>query len=284
MSLSITYPDGPIGAEIRGVDLAKSLTDIVFEKLLGVLRDRGVMVVRGHEISEADQVRFGRRFGTLQKILFSEHLVPGCPELFLVSNIIENGRPIGNTDAGRFWHTDGAYLAKPHMASMLYAIEVPQRNGRALGDTLFAGTAAAYDGLPASTKRRIENLRAVHSIVHRYEAKSASPEEIVNRTRKYPPASHPLAIRHPATGRRCLYVSEGYTSHVEGLPPAESVELLAELCAHVVQPEFQYRHRWEVDDLVVWDNRATLHKATFDYALPERRLMRRATVAGDALG
>jgi taurine dioxygenase len=276
--------EAPIGAEITGIDLSREVADAEFERILGVLHDRGVIVIRDQHLDEAQQVRFARRFGELQKILFSEHLVAGFPELFLISNIVENGKPIGNTDAGRFWHTDGAYLPKPHNYSMLYAIEVPRKEGLAVGDTFFAGMAAAYDALGRETKARIDGKRAVHSIGHRYETKTGAAGDVVKRTREHPPVSHPVAIRHPATGRLCLYVTEGYTSGIEGLSDDEARPLLEELCRHAVRPEFQYRHRWREGDLLIWDNRATQHRATFDYALPQRRLMRRATVAGAALG
>ncbi len=280
--ISIVKAAGPIGAEVRGVDLGQPVDDALFDRLRDLLHERGVVVVRDQNLSEAGQVAFARRFGTLQKILFSEHLVPGYPELFVVSNVVENGRNIGNTDAGRFWHTDGAYLPMPHKISMLYAVEVPYRDGAPLGDTVFTGMAAAYDALPAATRQRVAGLKAVHSLVHRYETKTGSAEEIVERTRKYPPAAHPLVVRHPDTGRPCLYLSEGYTTAIEGLEAAASRALVDELCAHVVQPAFHYRHRWAVGDLLIWDNRQTLHKATFDYAPTERRLMRRATVSGEA--
>ena len=143
--------------------------------------------------------------------------------------------------------------------------------------------AAAYDALSDAMKQRIEGLRAVHDVNFRY-TRSASGADFLRRTSAFAPASHPLAIRHPDTGRRCLYLSEGYTSSIEGLPPDEGEALLESLRGHVLRPEFQYRHVWQEGDLLIWDNRATLHRATFDYALPKRRLMRRATVAGEALG
>jgi len=282
MTLSISFSDRPIGAFVDGVALA-DIDDASFAQIRNLLNERAVVKVRGQHLSQADQVKFARRFGELQRIFIKEAASQEYPELFVVSNIIENGRPIGSTDAGKFWHTDGAYLPKPHSASMLYAIEVPTRDGVAVGDTFFAGMGPAYDALPPETKRRIEGLRAVHSLLYRYGDKTGSAD-MAKRALEFPPASHPLVIAHPATGRKHLYLSEGYTTHIEGLPKDESDALVAELCEHVVRPEFLYRHSWSPGDLVIWDNLATLHRATFDYALPQRRLMRRATVAGDALG
>lgn len=283
MSMIITLAPGPIGASVTEVHLPR-ITDDEFDRLRGLLHDRGVVAVRGQDLSEEEQVGFARRFGQLQKIFIKEALSTRYPELFFVSNVVENGKPLGSMDAGRFWHTDGAYLAKPHNVSMLYAVEVPQQGGKALGDTLFAGMAAAYDALPEAIQRRIEGLRAAHSLYHRYAVAPGKVEPMARRTDEFPPASHPLVICHPVTGRRCLYLSEGYTTHVEGLPRDESEQLLRELCRHVLNPAFQYRHSWAEGDLLIWDNRATLHRATFDYAPEQRRVMRRATVAGEVLG
>ncbi len=283
MGMSISHSPADIGSLVTGVAL-QDVTESEFEQIRDLVHRRGVVAVRGQDLSQAQQVRFARRFGELQKIFIQEALSTEHPELFFVSNVVENGKPLGSMDAGKLWHTDGAYLARPHNVSMLYAQEVPMQDGRPLGDTLFAGMGAAYDALPQATRERIWGLRAVHSLYHRYGVKTANTEEMAQRTKAFPPVSHPLVIRHPVTGRKCLYLSEGYTSHIEGLPPDESQALLQQLCEHVVSPAFQYRHSWAVGDLLIWDNRATLHRATFDYALPQRRVMRRATVAGEALG
>lgn len=282
MNLSITFPDRPIGAFVEGASLA-DLDFHTFEVLRKLVHDRSVVAVRGQELSQSEQVSFARRFGELQRIFIKEATALEYPELFFVSNVTENGRPIGSADAGMYWHTDGAYLPKPHSLSMLYAIEVPMKDGTPLGDTVFAGMAAAFDALPGDVARRIDGLRAVHSLHHRYGTK-AGAADMAKRAQEFPPVSHPLVVRHPATGRKCLYVSEGYTTHIEGLPRNESEELLGMLCTHVTSEPFLYRHAWNPGDLVIWDNVATLHRATFDYEPTQRRMMRRATVSGDSLG
>lgn len=282
MTLSIAHTDRPVGAYVDNVSLA-GLSEESFAKIRQLVHERSVVTIRNQQLSEGNQVKFARRFGELQRIFIKEAASAQYPELFIVSNVLENGRPIGSTDAGKFWHTDGAYLAQPHSVSMLYAIEVPTENGVAVGDTRFAGMGAAYDALPNDTKKRLDGLRAVHSLLHRYGTKTGAAD-MAQRSLEFPPASHPLVIEHPATGRKCLYISEGYTTHIEGIPKDESDALLGALCEHVVRPEFIYRHSWSPGELVIWDNLATLHHATFDYALPQRRLMRRATVAGQALG
>jgi taurine dioxygenase len=280
--MNIQLSDRVIGAIVTGVSL-KDISDREFEMLRDLIHERSVVVIKGQELSEEDQVKFARRFGELQHVFIKDALLTNFPELFCVSNIFENGKPIGSTDAGIFWHTDGACFEKPHALSMLYSVEVPHEGTKPLGDTNFIGMGAAYDALSFEMKQRIGSLRALHSLHHRYEkAKDAS--EVARQGALYPPASHPLMVAHPVTGRRCLYLSEGYTTCVEGLPENESAALLDDLRSHVVRPEFRYSHSWAVGDLLIWDNIATLHKATFDYALPQRRLMRRATVSGASLG
>jgi taurine dioxygenase len=282
MDMTIVRSGRPIGASVSGVSL-NALPEDAFETIRGLVHECGVIAIKDQDLSEPDQIGFARRFGDLQKIFIKEALSTDYPELFFVSNIIEDGKPKGSTDAGRFWHTDGAYLSKPHSVSMLYAIEIPYKDGIALGDTDFAGMGAAFDALPEEMKQRIDGLRAIHDVNYRY-GRTQNAENMLKRTVEFPPVSHPLVIRHPATGRKCLYLSEGYTSAIEGLPEAESAALLKQLCEHAQRPEFQYRHSWSPGDLLIWDNRSTLHHANFDYALPQRRLMRRATVAGESLG
>ena len=282
MGLMIEHGTGAVGASVRGISL-QALAEGEFEQIRRLVHERGVVAIKDQDLSEPEQIGFARRFGELQKIFIKEALSTNYPELFFVSNIVENGKPKGSTDAGRFWHTDGAYLTTPHTVSMLYAIEVPTHDGVALGDTDFIGMGAAYDALPDSTRQNIDALRATHDVNHRY-GRSENAEAMLKRTAQFPPASHPLVIRHPATGRRCLYFSEGYTSSIAGLEEAQGAALLAELCEHVQRPEFRYRHAWSPGDLLIWDNLGTLHRANFDYALPQRRLMRRATVGGASLG
>jgi taurine dioxygenase len=221
----------------------------------------------------------------LQVNVRSEFNKPGYPEIYRVSNVLVDGKPIGSRDAGRYWHSDLCYLARPSRASLLYAIEVPQGDAP-LGDTMFASTAAAYDALPGAVKSRLDGLRAANSYTYMFDRKAQefglrpglSQEELAAR---YPKdAIHPVVRTHPTTGRKCIYVCEGYTHRILDIPEAESQELLETLFAQVTRPEFVYRHHWRVGDLLMWDNCAVQHKVSFDYALPQRRLMERTTVEG----
>ncbi|MEI8101452.1 MAG: TauD/TfdA family dioxygenase [Bacteroidota bacterium] len=283
MTMQYQLNDGPLGADVRGVDISH-LTQDGFNFIRQLLYDRGVIVIKTEGMNEMQQIDFAKRFGELQKIFLEDSLDNRFPELFIVSNILENGKPIGSTDAGRFWHTDGAYLSKPHSISMLYAAEVPVVNGKALGDTSFISMAAAYEALSQEIQKQIESLRGVHSLHFRYATKSGSVVGAEELKKKFPPVSHPLAISHPVTGIRCLYVSEGYTTSIEGKDDIQGQHILDQLLNHITQPTFSFRHSWSVGDLLIWDNWATLHLANFDYALPLRRLMRRATVSGQSLG
>jgi taurine dioxygenase len=209
---------------------------------------------------------------------------PEHPEIYVLSNIIENGKPVGIKDAGNYWHTDLSYTRAPSRGSIMYAIEVPEKDGAPLGDTQFASTAAAYDALSPELKEKLQGLKAIHRFWDRYlrERKAAGSDVMISDERRAgtPDVVHPVVRTHPFTGRKCLYVNEGFTVGIVGMPEDESRALLKELFAHCTKPEFTYRHQWRVGDIVMWDNCATLHRATVDYALPQRRLMQRTTLTG----
>jgi taurine dioxygenase len=205
--------------------------------------------------------------------------LPGYPEILLLSNILDpNGQPIGNADAGRTWHTDLSYTATPPRGSLLYAVEVPyNEHGEALGETLFVSTAAAYDALPAARQRQLLGLRAIH----RAGAKQYAPNsQLADAVKDLPDVIHPVIRTHPVTGQRAIYVRAGECVSIVGMPDAEALPLIRELCDFVTRPEFLYRHHWRVGDLLMWDNCCAQHLAVKDYDLPQRRLMHRVTVNG----
>jgi len=285
MALQITPTPLPLGAFVHGADLSRDLDETTFATLRQTLDERGVMIVREQRIQPADIVRFARRFGRPLVHAHNKHALPQQPEVSVISNIVENGRNIGVPDAGLVWHTDGSYLVQPDMYAFLYGLEIPMQDGEPLGNTLYASSTAAWDALPEALRKRLEGLRAVHSFAHhsaRRAARGGTKIEITEELRrKAPDVSQPIARIHPRTGRKCLYVSEGHTTHILGIDRKESDELLAMLWAHLRRPEFVYEHRWQVGDLVVWDNCQTQHRATCDYALPQRRLMHRTATAGE---
>jgi taurine dioxygenase len=295
--IQVTRLGKHLGAEISGVDLSKPLDDDTFAQVSKAFFDNQVVVFRGQKLSPEQQIAFTRRFGVLEQHVRKESRLPGYPEILVVSNLVkEDGTPIGAQDAGRFWHSDLSYKCEPSLLSALYALEVPVKDGTVLGDTEFASTTAAYEALPEDMKKRLQALKNVHSYVYyRNKNRKAQREEKVrtagevteyelseDQLKAVPDTEAPIVRTHPVTGRKGLFVNEAHTSHIAGLPAAESEALLQKICAHVVQPEFRYRHRWQAGDLLMWDNVAAQHKATFDYALPLRRLMYRTTVRGTA--
>ena len=281
--MQVSYSSAPLGAEITGLDLAQPVDDGTFRAIEEVFHERGVIVFRGQKLNEEQHIAFSRHFGDLEVHVATDYLKPGFPEILVVSNIIENGRQIGLADAGQYWHSDLSYIANPSRCSLLYALEVPTRDDVSLGETLFASAAYAYDTLSEAMKARLEGLTAVHRYGDRYRMQQAaggrgaiSQEQLA----KVPDVRHPVIRRHPITGRKVLFVNEGFTVGMEGLPPDESSSLLQELQRHIVRPEALYTHHWQVGDVLMWDNCLTQHRAVRNYALPQRRLMHRTTVAG----
>lgn len=284
MTIQIKPTGAALGAEIIGADLTKPLDDATFAQIRAAFYQHEVLYFRGQALSDEDQIRFSARFGTLRKLKLTNQLHVDHPEIFVVSNIVKEGKHIGSYDAGIFWHTDGAYLANPHAVSALRALEVPVQNGRTLGDTNYTSVSAAYDALPQSMKKRLDGLQALQSIMHRLAktVESGIKKDYNAAVKADPEAIHPLVRVHPVNGRKCLYVTEGYTARIIGLPEDESRDLIKELTAHCVKPEFTYLHNWQKHDLVMWDDCSTQHKATFDYPATLPRLMHRTTVVSEA--
>ena len=280
MPLQVKPTGAALGAEITGTDLTRPLNDTDFAVIRAAFYAHEVLYFRGQALSDEDHIRFSARFGELRKLKITKQLHVEHPEIFVISNIKKNGDYIGSYDAGIFWHTDGAYLANPHAVSALRALEVPEHNGRVLGDTNFASTSAAYNALSQAMKKRLDGLMAVQSIMLRLAktVDSGIKKEYSAAVKADPEATHPVVRTHPVNGRKCLYVTEGYTAHIIGLPADESRDLLKELTAHCIKPEFTWQHNWRKHDLVMWDDCTTQHKATFDYPATLPRLMHRTTV------
>jgi taurine dioxygenase len=273
-----------LGAEVTGVDLSHPLDAAAFERIVNIFHEHAVIVFRGRQLTSGQHIAFSRRFGDLDVNVRSRFNKPGFPEILIVSNVVENGQPIGVTDAGRYWHSDLCYLKEPSRCSLLHALEVPrQEEGRVLGDTLFANAAAAYDALPPDLKQHLDGCKAVNSYTYTYDRKVSefSRTPIKAEGREAPPdIEHPVVRTHPFTRRKCLYVNEGYTTRIAGWPADESERTLKFLFEHIIRPEFVYRHQWQAGDLLLWDNCLTQHKAVFDYSPPLRRRMERTTVRG----
>jgi taurine dioxygenase len=295
--LTVTKIGKHLGARISGVDLSKTLDDDTFAQLAKAFFDNEVVFLRDQKITPEQHVAFTRRFGTLEQHVRKESRLERTPEILIVSNVLdERGNAIGAQDAGRFWHSDLSYKKEPSMLSALYALEVPVKDGRVLGDTSFASTTAAYEALPNETKRRVNGLKNVHSYRY-YRTKNIEAqkqeqarggrviqEHVLSeeQLKSVPDVETPVVRTHPVTKRKGLFINEAHTSHIVGLSAEESEKLLTQLYQHITKPEFIYTHQWQAGDLLLWDNCAVQHKATFDYDLPLRRLMYRTTVRGTA--
>ena len=279
-TLSIRPLTAPLGAEVLGLDLTRPLPDAGFARIHRAHLDHHVLVFRDQRITPRQQIDFSRRFGPLQTHVLHQFQLPGHPEILVVSNIVENGRPIGLGDAGHYWHSDLSYVEKPSLGSMLHAQELPAEGG----DTLFADMHRAWDTLPAALRRAVEGRRAEHSYLCKYEALRARspwrPKLSDAQIAKVRPVLQPVVRTHPETGRKALFVNEHFTTRIDGLPEDESRELLQQLFAHSVRPEHVYRHRWLPQDMVFWDNRSVMHLAA---GCPDhlRRRLNRTTIEGD---
>jgi taurine dioxygenase len=271
-ALAVRPLSSAIGAEIQGVDLRNDISDALAKAMLDVWHQYLVILLRDQKLSEDDQVRFAERFGPPAKI-HTPQFVRSHPAVMLISNIRENGEAIGALPDGEMqFHTDQCHQEIPAKASMLYAIEVP----RVGGNTLFANAYLAYETLPADIKRRIEGRKALNA----YDYDTAATIRKAEVPAGAPCYAHPVVRTHPATGRKALYVNRLMTRRIEGVDPAESEELLTYLFDHQEQPQFIYEHVWRPDDIVMWDNRCTLHART-DFSAGERRLLRRVTIRGE---
>ena len=261
-----------LGAEITGIDLREPIDGMLKQKLLDTWHAHQVILLRNQTLDEDAQVRFAETFGSPARVT-SGRTFKGVknPAVMLVSNIREGGKPIGALPDGEMhFHTDQCHQVKPAAATMLYAIEIPSKGG----NTLFANAYKAYETLPDDIKQKLAGRRALN----------AYATDTVTRTTSYEGANssyrHPAVRTHPATGRKALYVNRLMTREIEGLLREESDALLQMLFDHQEQPQFVYEHVWRPGDILMWDNRCTLHART-DFSAGERRLLRRVTLIGE---
>ena len=256
-----------VGAEIRGVDLARPLDERTFKEIHAALVDNGVIFFRDQHLTPEQQKDFGRLFGELHVHPAAPSLLEGHPEI-LVIHADEKSMRV----AGENWHSDVSCDPEPPMGSILYMHELPPVGG----DTLFASMYAAYDGLSAPMKRFLEPLTAMHEGEHVYRGRYG----VDDRGRVFPKAEHPVIRTHPVSGRKALFVNGGFTTRIVQLARAESDALLQFLFRHLETPEFQCRFRWQVNSVAFWDNRCVQHHAMWDY-YPQRRHGHRVTIKGD---
>ena len=281
MSLTIVPLTEAVGAEVSGVDLRR-LGDETFAAIKAAWDRHSVLLFRGQSLGDDDLLAFSRRFGELDPPPNQENgrMSPaGYPDVYVVSNIVDaQGEPIGALGAGEaVWHTDMSYVDWPPMMSMLFALEIPPTGG----NTWFCSMAAAYAALPDDLRAKLAGRRIKHDGTYNsggYLRKGVTPTD---DPLKAPGALHPAVCAHPDTGVPALYLGRRRNSFVEGLSRAESDALLDALWAHLDQPRFAYEHRWRIGDLVMWDNRMTMHRRD-PFDPNTRRLMHRTQIKGKA--
>ncbi|HUK08923.1 MAG TPA: TauD/TfdA family dioxygenase [Stellaceae bacterium] len=268
-----------LGAELRGVDLGK-LDEPTFKRIHQAWLDHLVLLFRKQRLSDDDLIGFSRRFGDLDWAPIQEtgrRFVEGKPEIYVVSNVIENGVPIGSLGAGEaVWHTDMSYLADPPKASMLYALEIPPAGG----NTGFCNMYKALEAMPAALLRRIEGRTLKHDGTYNSGGYLRQGVTATDDPTRSPGTSHPIVCRHPETHRRVLYLGRRRNAYIDGLPLAESEALLDEIWSYATQPELAWYNEWQIGDVVLWDNRCTMHRRDpFDSAT--RRILHRTQIKGE---
>lgn len=272
--MKISPIDGNFAFEVVGLDLWVDIGDAAIAELATAWSSQGVLVFRRQALSEAELVAFSKRFGELDIIVRTDWQA-SLPEVVQISNMKDyHGNSIGGLGAGELdWHTDQSYVTDPATGSILYMVEMPQDGA----NTHWANLQLAYDALSSDMQQRIEGLSAVYDYIARqstYDDEKPMSEEL---RRKTPPVTHPLVNRHPVTGRKSLYLDPTTSVGIDGMPADEGRALLDELNAHATQPQFVYTHRWQMGDLIMWDNGFLLHRRDpFDPS--QNRLLKRTTL------
>jgi alpha-ketoglutarate-dependent taurine dioxygenase len=280
-------PSGKIlGATVHDVDLSQPLGNGDFGAILRALGQYGVLRFPGQRLEATALRDFSQRFGSIQGSVTGQFAEPGVPEVGILSNVVEDGLPIGLADAGQDWHTDMSYNQTIGFLNVLYAVKVPRRGDTVMGATAFADMGAAYDALPPDLKERLRDATATHDFNKFWEMMRTRPGSARDpltpeQRNRRPPSVHPLFMSHPISGRKVLYCNPGYAIRINELDPAESERVLESLFEHQLQPRFRYEHAWSEGDVLMWDHIRTIHMAVADYGPDEPRLMKRCQVMAD---
>lgn len=265
-----------MGAEISGADLSLPPDDATFARIMDLFLEHHVLVFRDQQLTAPQFLAWANRFGKPEPHVLDQFHHPEYPDILILSNVIENGEPLGLADGGTYWHTDYSYLEIPARATTLYSLQAP----RVGGDTLFSDQMSAWDDLPDKMKKRVEGLVGIHHYGNRDDM------DVRSRAVAYPPdqrqmairgiklLQHPLVRRHPLTGRKALYAVSGTSVGIVGMPDDEALALLRELATHSTQPKYRFSVRYAVGDVVIWDNAAVLHSATLTDVNDARTLWR----------
>ncbi|MFA7668962.1 MAG: TauD/TfdA family dioxygenase [Burkholderiaceae bacterium] len=275
-----------LGATIHDIDLSQTLSDADYKAIEQALGQFGVISFPDQHLTAEQQRNFAARFGQLEINVANQFYEPGYPEIMILSNIKEDGKPIGLSDAGQDWHTDMSYSKTIAFSNVLYGIKIPHRDGEPLGNTEFCDMHAAYDDLPDDLKQELDGMTITHDFnkfweMMRRERGSSRPALTEEQRQRKPPVSHPVFLVHPITGKKVLYANPGYSMRINELPEERSDAVLKFLFEHQLQDKYRYRHRWKERDVLMWDNMGTIHNAVADYTPDEPRLIKRCQVMAD---
>ena len=266
-----------IGSEVSGIDLANPLPDSVFQQIQRELHDRSVLIFHDQNWSPDEHIEFSKRFGPLENHVLSNYCLPGHPEIFVVSNIIENGKHVRAFGGSKRYHSDLSYMKEPSLGSVFHCLECPEGEG----ETCFTSMFAVYEALPEERKQWLLKRMGVHDYVWNFENHHNDRPPLTDEQKtSTPPRSHPAVISHPETGRKALYLSAVFVRCFEGMEDVESQKIIHELIEFASQAKFEYVHRWTPGDVIIWDNRSVLHKALPFDEKNARRRMHRTTVRG----
>lgn len=284
MTLRIIPTGQTLGARVEGLDLSAPLSDDTLQTLIQALGRHGVLKYPKQQLTARQLRDFAARFGELEINVANAYQEAGLPEVMILSNMVQDGKPLGLSDAGQDWHTDMSYSNMIAFTNILYGTTIPRRDGKSLGNTEFCNMHAAYDGLPAELKARLEGMTATHDFnkfweMMRRERGSTRPPLTPAQRAAKPPVSHPVFMTHPITGRRVLYCNPGYAIRINEMSEQESDETLAFLFAHQTRAEYRYANQWDEHDVLMWDNMGTIHNAVADYLPHEHRYIKRCQVA-----
>lgn len=282
MTIKVHNLDAPLGAEISGIDVSRAVTPGDVDIIDGAWRERLVVVFHGQALSDPQLIAFSRNFGELDPPgpnPYGQAFLKDFPELNVISNVVEDGKPIGNLGDGEaVWHADMTYVDTPPKAALLHALEVPPPE--AGGNTYFANMFAAYEALPQDLKKAVEGKVAVHDASTNSAGMLRRGYSRVTDVRQTVGAHHPLVRTEPQTGRKALFLGRRPNAYVLGLDIAESEALLDALWAHATQSRFTYCHEWKVGDLLMWNNLSVLHRRD-PFDPKTRRVMHRSQIKGD---
>ena len=270
----------PVGADVCGLALSEPLRPETLATLRRALLQHQVLIFPDQQLDDEQHLEFSRHWGKLQLHVLDQYRESSRPEILWITNLDQDGKPKGeHPDPGAaIWHSDGSWSRERGLVTILHSLRIPTRGG----DTLYANMYAAYEGLTADDKARLEDVVAVHDLDYSRSQTSARKQMTQQQKRAAPPVEWPVVRTHPETGRKCLYLGQ-HASHVKGMGVEEGRAFIRQLNAHATQPKYVYRHAWRQHQLVMWDNRAVLHSATdFDW-INDVRILRRTTTVGERI-